>query len=47
MTDERFEKALFEAFLKAGKSMGNRAKGMSCFLRNWKTANSEEQQEAA
>lgn len=33
MTD--FEAALYKAFLAAGEAMGERAKGMSCYYRNW------------
>jgi hypothetical protein len=31
------EKALYDAFLEAGKKLGTRIKGLSCFLHNWKT----------
>lgn len=37
MTDLKdFGDALYEAFLYAGLVLGERAKGMSCFLRNWR-----------
>ena len=31
----KLEKALYEAFLEAAKSLGPQVKGMSCFVRNW------------
>lgn len=34
----KFEADLYKALLAAGITLGERAKGMSCFYRNWKSA---------
>lgn len=36
MVDKAFEERLYNACVEAGRRLGDRIKGMSCFLRNWK-----------
>ena len=33
--DKEVEEALFQAFLRAGETLGERLKGLPCFLHNW------------
>jgi hypothetical protein len=47
MTKHELEKAVNAAFLHAAETLGDRLKGMSCFVKNWRTPLVEASKKAA